>query len=118
MQAGQIVRVGSFGESQNIGGFAVGQVEKACWIFGNFGHDEIAQMGEEIARYVGQVVPLLSEVVDRAQTRMPIAIDECGGEGMKDRAIGDAEHASNAFRSEFVPVDADPALPQQLGRTP
>lgn len=108
MQTSQIISVGSFGESQNIDGFAVGQIEKARRVFGNFGHDEIAQMGEEIARDVRQVVTLLSQVVDGAQTRVRIAIDECSSERMQDRAISDAKHAGNTFRGEFVAVDADP----------
>jgi hypothetical protein len=65
-------------------------------------------MGEEIARYVGQVVTLLGEVMDRAEASWCIAIDEGCRERVQDGAIGDAEYASDTFRREFFPIDADP----------
>jgi hypothetical protein len=59
VQTRQIIGIGSFRESQNIGGFAIGQIEKSCGILGNFGDDEVTQVSDEITRDVGQIVTLL-----------------------------------------------------------
>lgn len=80
MQSRQIVGIGAFGEGQDIDGFAVGEVEQTGGIFGDFGHHEIAQVRQEIPGDMGQVVTLLGKVVNDAQARVSIAIDERGGE--------------------------------------
>lgn len=109
MQSRQIIRIGAFGERENVGRFAVRKVEQTCWILGDFGDDEVSQVGEKISRDVGQVVTLLREVVDDAQARVGISIDERCSERVQHGSIGDAENASDTFGSEFVSVDADPS---------
>jgi hypothetical protein len=90
MNSREIISVGAFGQSQDIGRFAVGKVEHAGGIFGDFGDDEIPQMREKIASNVGQIVTLLGEIVDGLEACVGISIDQRCRERMQNRAISDA----------------------------
>lgn len=108
VQSRQVIGIGSLCQRKKICGFTVGEIEQTGWVLGDFGDNEVAKVRKEVTCNVRQVVALLCKVVDRAQARVRVAIDQRRSEGMQDRSIGDAEHARDTLGGEFVPVNTDP----------
>ena len=62
VQPQEIIGIGRRGERLDLRAFFVGQIEKAIGLAADLGDDQIAQLGENAARDLRDVVPLVGEV--------------------------------------------------------
>ena len=114
-EAREVVELGAAREIDHVAHFLVGQIEQVAQGRAAVGRvrrtdlrdHEVAQVPQQIARRVSDVVALLGYALDDVQARGRVAAYERRRQLVHDGAIGDPEHPRDVLSRELVAAERD-----------